>query len=98
MCGIVGRAEAQRVQDRDGPRAHGEDVAQDAAHAGGRALVGLDEGRVVVRLDLEDGGQAVADVHRARVLARSLHHARALRWAASAGGRGCSCRSSAPTT
>ena len=36
--GMVGRAEAQRVQVGDGPRAHGEDVAQDAADAGRRAL------------------------------------------------------------
>lgn len=40
--GVVGRAEPQRVDDRDGAGAHGEDVADDAADAGGRALVGLD--------------------------------------------------------
>ena len=37
-----------------GPRAHGEDVAHDAADAGRRALVGLDVGGVVVALHLED--------------------------------------------
>ena len=37
-------------------RAHGEDVAQDAADAGRRALVGLDVGWVVVALHLEDDG------------------------------------------
>jgi hypothetical protein len=52
--GVIHLAEAQRVHRRDGPRAHGEDVAQDAAHAGGRALVGLDVGGVVVALHLED--------------------------------------------
>jgi hypothetical protein len=36
-------AKAQRVHHGDGTRAHGEDVAHDAAHAGGRALIGLDE-------------------------------------------------------
>jgi hypothetical protein len=72
---IVERAEAQRVEQRDGPGAHGEDVADDAAHAGGRALIRLDERRVVVRFDLEDGGEAVADVHRAGVFARPLQHA-----------------------
>ena len=71
---VVERPEAQRVHDRDRPRAHGEDVAQDAAHARGRALVGLDERGVVVRLDLEHRHQAVADVHRAGVLAGPLHH------------------------
>ena len=57
----VGRvAEAQGVEDRDRPGAHREDVAQDAADAGRRALVGLDRAGVVVRLDLERDGQAVA--------------------------------------
>ena len=59
MAGLrmVRRAEAQRVQRRDRPRAHGEDVAQDAADAGRRALIGLDEGGVVVALHLEDDGE-----------------------------------------
>ena len=68
-------AEAQRVETGDGARAHGEHVPQDAAHAGGRALVGLDEGRVVVALDLEHHGEAVADVHDAGVLARAVDDA-----------------------
>ena len=71
--GGVERAEAQRVHHRDGPGAHGEDVADDAAHAGGRALVGLDVRRVVVRLDLEGHGVAVADVDDAGVLADADH-------------------------
>ena len=41
----VERPEAQRVQQRDRPRAHREDVADDAADAGRRALVRLDERR-----------------------------------------------------
>ena len=71
--GVAGLAEAERVKDGDRPGAHGEDVAQDAAHARRRALVGLDEGRVVVALHLEDGDLAVADVDHARVLARAVH-------------------------
>ena len=71
---IVERAEPQRVQQRDRPRAHREDVANDAADAGRRALVRLDEGRMIVRFDLEDGSQAVADVDGAGVLARALQH------------------------
>ena len=74
---VIGRAEAQRVQRRDRPRAHGEDVAQDAADAGRRALIGLDEGRVVVALHLEDHGQPVADVDDAGVLAGPADHPRA---------------------
>ena len=63
---VVGAAEAERVEARDGPRAHGEDVAQDAADARRRPLVRLDEARVVVRLHLEDGREPVADVDDAR--------------------------------
>jgi hypothetical protein len=66
---MIRRAEAQRVHRRDGPRAHGEDIAQDAADAGGRALVGLDVGGVVVALHLEDDAIAVADIDDAGVLA-----------------------------
>ncbi len=75
-AGMLGIAEAQRVQGGDGPRAHGEHVAQNAADAGRRALVGLDEARVVVALHLEDAGQPVADVDDARVLAGALDHPR----------------------
>ena len=72
------RSESERVEQGDGARSHRDHVAEDAPHAGGRALVGLYEGGVIVGLDLEDGGQAVADVHRPRVLARPLQDARAL--------------------
>ena len=67
--GGVGAAEPQRVHDRDRAGAHGEDVADDAADAGRRALVGLDVARVVVRLDLEGDRVAVAHVDDAGVLA-----------------------------
>ena len=72
-------AEAQRIHHRDRPRAHSEDVAQDSADAGGRALERLDERRVVVRFDLERAGPAVADVDDAGVLSRALHDALAAR-------------------
>ncbi len=72
--GMLGRAEAQRIEAGDRPRAHGEDVAQNAADAGGRALVGLDVARVVVALHLEDHGLAVADVDHAGILAGALDH------------------------
>ncbi len=74
--GVVGRAEAQRVHDGDRAGAHGDDVADDAADAGGRALVGLDVGRVVVRLDLEGDRVALADVDDAGVLADADEHVR----------------------
>ena len=73
---VRGIAEAQRVQDRDRPGAHREDVAQDPADAGGRALVRLDEGRVIVRLHLERDRETAADVHDARVFAGALEDPR----------------------
>jgi hypothetical protein len=39
---IIGPAELERVEQRHRPRAHGDDVAQDAADAGCRTLVRLD--------------------------------------------------------
>ena len=73
-AGVVERAEAQRVHERDRPRAHREDVADDAADAGGRALVGLDRRRVVVALDAHRDREAVADVDDAGALARADEH------------------------
>lgn len=72
--GMFGRAKTQRIEAGDRPRTHGEDVAQDAADAGGRALVGLDVAWVVVALHLEDHRLAVADVDHAGVLAGPLDH------------------------
>ena len=76
---VVRRAEAQPVEQRDRPRAHGDDVAQDAADAGRRALERLDRRRMVVRLDLERDRLALAEVDHAGVLARPLQHALARR-------------------
>ena len=73
--GVRRVAEAERVEDGDRPGAHREDVAQDAADAGRGALVRLDRAGVVVALDLERDGQAVADRDDAGVLARAGHDA-----------------------
>ena len=72
-------AEAQRVQAGQRPRAHREDVAEDAADPGRRAPVGLDVRGVVVALDLEDSGLPVANVDHAGVLARPVEHPGRLR-------------------
>ena len=74
VLGCSGAPKRQRVEAGDRPRAHGEDVAQDAADAGRRALIGLDVARVVVALHLEHAGEPVADVDDAGVLARPLDH------------------------
>ena len=50
---MVERAKAEGVERGNGTGAHSKDVAQDAAHAGGRAMIRLDERGVVVTLDLE---------------------------------------------
>ena len=72
------RTEAERIHDGERPRAHGEDVAQNAADAGGRALKRLDVAGVIVALDLEGAGPAVAHVDDAGVFARPLDDAVAL--------------------
>ena len=77
-CGPAARVtEAQCVHDRDRARAHRQDVAQDPADPGRRALDGLDGARMVVRLDLEGDGEPVTDIDDPGVLARSDEHLRA---------------------
>ena len=77
LC-VADRPEAQAVERGDGPGSHREDVAQNSPDAGRRSLVGLDEGGMVVRFDLEGGAPAVADLDDAGVLSRPLHQARTL--------------------
>src|SRR4051794_11302184 len=73
---LVQRAEAERIEDGDGARAHREDVPHDTADARCRALIWLDRARVIMRLHLQGQGEAVADIDDARVLARPLQDAR----------------------
>src|SRR5439155_4240696 len=67
--GIVELAEAERIEDRDRTGAHREDIAENSADAGRGTLEWLDERRMIVALDLEDHGPAVADIDGAGVLA-----------------------------
>src|SRR5699024_12411219 len=71
---VVDGTEAQLVHHCDRAGAHGDDVADDAAHAGGRALVGFDITGVVVGLDLECHGPTVADVDDSGVLTDAHQH------------------------
>jgi hypothetical protein len=66
-------AEAQRIEDRDGARAHSENIAQDAADASGRSLERLNVTRMIVGFDFEGRDKAVADVHDTGVFTRALH-------------------------
>ena len=60
-------SEPERVEPENRPRTHRENIANDAAHTGRRALKRLDRARMVVRLDLERNRPAVADIHDAGV-------------------------------
>src|ERR1019366_426179 len=72
--GVVQPAESQRIHHRDGPRAHGENVAQNPANARRRALKRLDKAGMVVGFDLERNHVAAADIDDPRVLAGPLYH------------------------
>ena len=71
-AGAVQVAEVEGVKGGDGARAHGEDIAQDAADSRRGALVGLDGRGMVVGLDLEGKRPAAAHVDDAGVLAGPL--------------------------
>ena len=68
--GILARklAKTQGIERGNGPRAHGENVAHDAAHARCRALVGLDRRGMVVALYLKGDRPALANVDDPGVL------------------------------
>src|SRR5262245_25330559 len=61
--GIAQFTEAQRVHRTDRPSAHGENVANDSADSGGRALEWFDGAWMVVRFDLEGDCQAVTNIN-----------------------------------
>ena len=66
-------SEAERVQAKLRTRAHGENIANDPAHAGGGALERLDRARVIVAFHLERDGPAVADIDHAGVFFAGFH-------------------------
>ena len=70
-------AEPQRVEQRDRPCSHRDDVADDAPDSGRRAFERLDGTGVVVAFDLECDRHPVAHVDRTGVLARPLQDVRA---------------------
>ena len=74
--GVAGQAEGQRVHRGNRAGAHGEHVAQDATHAGGRALMRFDVAGVVVAFHLEDDRLAIANIYHARIFARTADHLR----------------------
>ena len=72
--GVLEGTDPEGVHQCDRACPHGEDVTQDAPDAGGRPLVGLDGRRVVVALDPDGHGDAVAHVDHARVLTGAHQH------------------------
>lgn len=66
-------AEAERIHREHRAGTHGEDVANDAADACGRALEWFDGARVVVALHFECDGPSVADVDDAGIFLARLH-------------------------
>ncbi len=75
-AGVVERAEAQRIHQRDRAGTHREDVADDPTDSRGRTLVRLDGRRMVVALDAHRDGEPVADVDNARAFTRPDEHPR----------------------
>ena len=91
-------AEAQRVEQRDRPCTHREDVAHNAADAGCSTFVGLNRRWMVVRFDLEDDGQAIADIDRSGVFAGSLKNSLAPSLGNASAAAASSCNRSARST
>jgi hypothetical protein len=73
---MIDATETKRVQRRDRPSAHGEDVAENSADAGGGALVGLDERRMIVAFHFKSHGQSIANIDDTRILPRALQNMR----------------------
>src|SRR5690606_28793191 len=69
-----------RIHGCDRARAHGEHVAQDAADARCRALIGLDIRRVVVALHLEDNPLALTDIDHPGIFAWALNNLWSVSW------------------
>ena len=53
VYGVIKRSEAQGIEQRDGARAHGQDIPHNASDTRGRPLEGLHGRGMVVRLHLE---------------------------------------------
>ena len=72
------RPKTERIHHGNRPGSHGKDVPQDSTDACGRALEGLDETGMIVRLDLKNTDPAIANLHHPGVLTRTLQNARPL--------------------
>src|SRR5262249_30234009 len=64
---LIEWAEAECIENRDGTRAHRENVAHDAADTCRRPLIRLDRARMIVGFHLQGEREAVPDIHDARI-------------------------------
>ena len=94
---MIGPKRSEFRQNR--PRAHRENIADDPADAGGRALERFDRARMIVALDLERDRPAVADIDDAGIFfARFDQNVRPRSSEISSALSASSCRSSARST
>jgi hypothetical protein len=77
LTSVTEFAKEERVHHGEWPSTHGEHVAQDAAHAGGGSLVGLDGRGVVVAFNTYGDRDVVPGVDDSGVFARPDQHVRA---------------------
>src|ERR1700730_2147656 len=71
---ILNGPKPQGIHHRNWPRAHGENIAQNAANTGRRALERFDKGRMVMRLNLESACPSVANIDNAGIFSGSLNY------------------------
>src|SRR5680860_620709 len=71
---FVERAKAQRIENGYRSGAHGENVANNSAHARSGPLIWFDGAWMIVGFNLEHSRQAMTNVDRARIFPRSLQH------------------------
>ena len=83
--GMIRPPEAKRIEVRNWPCAHREDIAEDTANARRRALIRFNVARVIMRLHLENRGQFLAiwpitNINHARIFAGAADHLWASGW------------------
>ena len=69
---MIDAAKAQGVERSDGPGAHGKNISQNTADAGGGSLIGFNKRRMVMTFHFESHGEPVADIDDAGVFTGSL--------------------------
>ena len=70
--GVVRFAKTQSIHESNRTGAHSKDVAHNAADTCGRALVRLNERRMVMAFHLKDNAVTIANINHARIFTRAL--------------------------